>query len=229
MTTKHMAAVKSHLEHLEALRVEQSGVGKQMLEAHNRALYMFDLLAIAALNRSAGLCSGFRQLIRSRNFICAAPLIRLQIDNALRLYAGSIVRDPRGYALSVLKGESVRRLKDRHGNLMRDDYLVRGVSDEFPWVPNVYANTSAYVHLSEKHMFNATQPIDPAEGRVRLKVSATDFDLPAAIYVEACEAMCAATAMVTRYARAWVFSKANPRIAAKLQRIIDDSASRPDA
>src|SRR5436309_1171588 len=102
MTTRRIADVTPQLHCLQALRVEQSHVGKQMLEAHNRALYMFDLLAIAALNRSAGLCSGFRQLIRSRNFICAAPLIRLQIDNALRLYAGSIVRDPRGYALSVL-------------------------------------------------------------------------------------------------------------------------------
>ena len=51
--------------------------GEAIMKAFEGALYPFDLLAIAVLNRSMSLTSGFISLMRRDNFVAAAPLIRL--------------------------------------------------------------------------------------------------------------------------------------------------------
>jgi hypothetical protein len=46
-----------------------------------------DMYIIAAMKRSLCLLRGFADLVESRNYVAAAPLVRLQMDNALRVAA----------------------------------------------------------------------------------------------------------------------------------------------
>ena len=63
----------------------------QILQADGQNLYSMDLIALPVLNRSTRLVSGFTTLIREENYLCAIPLIRLQLDNSLRFYATFLV------------------------------------------------------------------------------------------------------------------------------------------
>ena len=81
---------------------EQLETCRRMYTAYASALYPLDLLAAAAFSRSLAQCSGFRALIEARNYICAASILRLQIDTALRFFAAFLVDNPHEFAGSVL-------------------------------------------------------------------------------------------------------------------------------
>jgi hypothetical protein len=98
---------------------------------------------------------GFSDLIRGTNFVCAAALVRLQIDNLLRLRAVFLVDDQAAFLQDVLAGKEVRQIRDRFGQKMTDARLQDILQPEYPWLKEIYKNTSAYVHLSEKHFGDA--------------------------------------------------------------------------
>jgi hypothetical protein len=170
------------------------------------------------LNRSVAQCSGFRALAEARNYICAAPILRLQIDTALRFFAAFLVDDPHEFAGSVLKGIPVRKMKDQNGQLMHDAHLVRFLPAKFSWMAQVYEKTSGYIHWSEQHIFQAFESLDGEERALRIKVSATDKELSEKVYYEVIEAFCAATEMFLHYVEGWVFTKDNPDLVAQLKK-----------
>lgn len=62
----------------------------EQLSAISNNIETFDFLLIGALNRTINISKAYTTLIRDNNFIAAAPLIRLNIDTLLRLYASMI-------------------------------------------------------------------------------------------------------------------------------------------
>jgi hypothetical protein len=84
-------------------------LGKQ-LYAISTNLFHFDLLIIAALNRTVNTNKAFVSLVKDSNFISAIPLIRINIDTLLRLYASKISEFNRNeYALKILSGTEVKK------------------------------------------------------------------------------------------------------------------------
>jgi len=201
------------LARLSSYREKHFDLAKYVIEAYGGALYPLDLLIVASLNRSLCLLKGFIALIEARNFLAAAPLVRLQIDNCLRVSAGTLVDDPHEFALKVFEGVPVKQIKDRRGRKMTDNYLVKELSRAYPWVEKVYMETSGYIHLSEKHFYNAIQ----AEEHHHLNMKITDEDayIPDGVYIEAIEAFKAATDLLFEYIYGWGFTKDNPEDAAK--------------
>src|SRR2546427_10538241 len=84
-----------------------------LFKTHKKATLIQTFVA-AALNRSLSLVLGFCDLIPD-NYICAAPLIRLQLDSAVRFSALWLVADPKDFAKRVSSGKPIRKLKDRDG------------------------------------------------------------------------------------------------------------------
>jgi hypothetical protein len=212
---EHSESLAASLLALNELEEAHLELGRQMFEAFGGALYGMDLLAAGALNRSKAHIVGFRTLIEAKNLICAGALLRLQLDTALRFYAGFLVERPHDFALAVLRGERVRDLKDRSGKRMTDAYLVEKLGEEFSWVPRVYERTSGYVHLSSTHLLSALSPsneADPEDRSFTIKISEVDKPLPEAIYTEASDGFRAATGIFLRYVQGWVFTKANPEL-----------------
>jgi|SRR5271166_1571548 len=203
--------VKTALEKLASLESEQLEACRRMYITYGSALYPLDLLATAALNRSLAQCSGFRALIEARNYICAASILRLQIDTALRFFAAFLVDNPHEFAGSVLKGTHVDKLKDQNGKPMRDAYLLSCLPVKFSWVKEVYKKTSGYIHLSGEHISQTLESLNEEEHTVCIKVSATDKELSEKVYCEVIEAFCAATEMFLYYVEGWIFTKDNLR------------------
>jgi hypothetical protein len=207
-------------EHVKRLRVYHEvhiQLGKAMAEAHGGTFYYLDILATAVINRSLALISGFCLLVEAQNFICAAPLVRLQVDNCLRFSAADLVKNPHSFARQVLEGVPVRKLRDRNNKLMNDRYLAERLNEKYPWVLKLYEEASGYIHLSDKHIFHTVR--EAKDGRaVSFRVGAADADLPDETYIEAIMAFTAATDVLVEYIRGWIYVKDNPEELEKLRK-----------
>jgi len=182
-------------------------VGEGMLGKAGDGLYKLDFLAVATLNRSLCLLGAFCSLVEAKNMIAAVPLLRCQIDNALRFFASTLVDQPHDFAWKVVEGTPIRKLKDRHGKKMMDGYLVEELSKTYPWMSSLYKQASGYVHLSEKHIFNALSLWD-REGMTAVKISGQDGSAwTEERYLETLEVFAVVTGLVLELVNAWVSAR----------------------
>ena len=143
--------IQRGLDLLKSYDDKLAGTYAMMSKAGNSNLYVVDILFASAFTRFAKVSMGIRTLIEQRNFICAAPLVRLQLDTVLRLFAASLVDDKNSFFERMLRAQPIRRIKDRDGNYMTDSYLLdrlvhRTGLDE---LRGLYEKTSGFVHFSE--------------------------------------------------------------------------------
>lgn len=123
-----------------------------MMQADNRALYTNDLLLSAVGNRAISLIDGFLLLAKSDNYLCALPLIRLQLDNSLRFYATSLVEDSNDFFNHFASGEPIRNYRSKDGKKLSDNYLATQLELKIPGIKDIYRKTSSYIHLSDQHL-----------------------------------------------------------------------------
>ena len=199
--------VKSHLELYE-----------DMFTARHDAWYELDFLAVATLNRSLCLTSGFCTLIEVRNFVAAVPLLRLQLDNFLRFSAAWLVNDPHDFAREVVAGTRVKNLKDRLGKCMCDSYLKNICVNNYPQISGLYEQASGYIHLSNLHVFNAIQASKTGDGKFEAKVSAEDEYIPDKLYIDAIQFFDDITRILFSYISAWIATKDHPQDIANLEK-----------
>ena len=132
-------------------------MGKQ-LSAITPNLETFDLLLIAALNRTVNISKAYTTLIRDNNFIAAAPLVRINIDTLIRLYASIISEFDRNiFASKVMSGEQIKKMKLRGTKKdLRDDTLYIELSkiEGMEWVSEIYKAGSSFIHLEKSHIFS---------------------------------------------------------------------------
>ncbi len=193
---------------LEVLKDDHARIGKETME---KVLYPLDFLAFAVLNRSLCLTSGFVTLIGANNLTAAAPLVRLQLDNALRFFASTLVDEPHDFAIKVLGGTRIDKMKGRSGHRLRDAYLVEVLSTHHPWITLVYKETSGFIHLSEKHIFNSLKLTDNKERRFVMKISDRDEFAPKSAYLEAVDVFTRATKLALHLASAWADQRNKPK------------------
>lgn len=186
-------------------------IAEEMLKAHENAIYPLDLLAIAVFKRSLSLIRGFVTLIESENYVCAVPLIRLQMDNLLRFYASFIVENPHQFAIDVLDGKHIRNLKAKDGNKMTDRYLVNKLNEEYKWIKEIYEKASGYIHLSNQHIFDSFKQ-NENRSELKLSIIITDKDegIDEQTKVDAVNTMCHITNELLRFLHGWAWSKDNP-------------------
>jgi len=196
------------LDDLSASKTFHLEMGKRMAEADEGRVFPLDLLAAAVLNRSINLIPAFIQLIKSKNMIAAAPLLRLQLDNCIRFHGAWLVEEPHDFATAVMKGEHIGRLKDRNGKKMTDRYLLTCFKEEFPWITNVYEQTCGYIHLSNAHISNIFIGSSTEDDRVReFKIGTGDNFPDDSLHEEAVEAFIAATKAMFHYITGWIETK----------------------
>lgn len=192
-----MNEVNNKLSILNALQDRILELGENML--HNQNVYPMDILANAILNRSASLIDGFVLLIKENNYICAGHLVRIHLDSLLRLSAAWMVEKPNEFALKILNGEQINKIKDKDGNLMTDKHLVKALSSDYPWIENVYKESSGFIHLSYKHFYMSTGLETKESNVLELSISKKDRFVPDISRIEAIEAMIEITNCICDY------------------------------
>jgi len=154
------------ISQLEGYKKEYLNCIGEILQADGGSLFSMDLITLPVLNRSTRLISGFITLIQEENYLCAIPLVRLQLDNSLRFYATFLVSGIDAFIQDFLKGTPIRKIKDRDGKRMQDHYLVEKLNASFPGVAKLYEDTSGYVHLSDRHFFATISKKESDKGRM---------------------------------------------------------------
>lgn len=143
-----------------------------------------DFFIFGALRRTLAQARGFRDLIAARNFPCAAAILRLQIDTAMRVNALSLVDEPDATCKAVLDGEQFNRLKDRDGKKMSDAYLREKLATSHSWISPVYERTSDFVHLSGRHFDVSIARTDDETRMAYFQISGHDPQRPDETYFE---------------------------------------------
>lgn len=155
MSDEPLETLAGKIEFLRNLFKEHLPVFEQNVTAHDGAFSAPDLIMWSIMNRSRDLVKGFCLLIENENFMCAAALIRLQLDNLFHLYAFDLVEDMTEFSIAIMEGKEIRNLKDRTGKKMTDTYLVKKISKFDESFREMYRQASGYIHLSHHHLYDA--------------------------------------------------------------------------
>ena len=147
--------------------INETSQGKLYKSSH----YIFSII-----NRAIALNRGYKLLVDNKNYITAIPLLRLQVDNCLRLFALSLVSDRKHFYEEVLKGTHIRNLTDAEGKKMNDDYLVTKIDALYPKFKELYKNTSGFVHFSNEHLFINNEVAENSNDTFNLRTSIGDID-----------------------------------------------------
>lgn len=188
-----------------SFREEHYELGSILL-AVDQTLYYPDMYIIAGMNRSLSLMRGFVNLIVSRNYTSAAPLVRLQLDNALRAAALAMVENPHEFAIKILEGEQINRMKDRWGEKMTDLRLRTQVSRQWPWINDIYEQGSGYIHFSDKHILMTFKSVEGEPAR-EFRICEDNEQVPDRAYRLATDAFAGGTFAFLRYVEAWIREK----------------------
>lgn len=114
-----------------------------------------DLVMLGIIHRSIKINEGFISLIDKWNLLCAAPMIRLQIDTLLRLSYLSTLEDREDISRKLLSGERINNIEGKDGKKLNDYNLKKYATGTFPWINEIYTNTSKFIHFSEKHILTS--------------------------------------------------------------------------
>jgi hypothetical protein len=163
------------LEALEELDSRLIKTAQSLFLACEASLYPADLLAIAVANRALCLLNSFLLLIRNGGYIAAAGILRMQLDNVLRLGGVIATADPHDVANQLINGTALAKIKDSQGEKMRDARLRKVVAARLSWVDKTYSLSSDYIHLSKQHILHVLQrsPFN-ADGHRELEIGSDD-------------------------------------------------------
>ncbi len=165
----------------ELMRKAAASVGKKAAISHT------DMFVMGALRRTLAQSQGFRDLLAAKNFPCAAGILRMQLDTAMRVNALMLVAQRDDCCKAVLGGTKFNKLKDSAGNKLTDAYLRQKLAEQHPWVTPVYEQTSNLIHLSGRHFYNSIATTDEESRTVRFVISGKDPSRPDETYLEIVE------------------------------------------
>ena len=159
-----------------ALLASELAIPQAMVDAYQKrsAIGRADFFAMGIARRATALSVGFRSMVQQRNSLCALPIVRMQLDTALRLYAGFFAPDHQAFCDAVFKGARIDTMHADDGQQMRDKYLLKRVATRNPWMNDVYDLTSGYVHFSSKQIFEALKT--DGEGNINMVIGPNDHD-----------------------------------------------------
>lgn len=145
----------------ETLEITKAVLGKNMITT--------DFSYIGFLDRSIHLARGFKLMLENRNLSCCGAILRLSIDNCLRLYAINIADDRESVINTILTGGKIGNLKDKQGNKMTDAYLNKQLEQQDPLISRVYKEASGFIHFSDKAVYQSCLECDDS-GRIKFQI-----------------------------------------------------------
>ena len=148
---------------IEALRILNSEAKELAVRIIGENLLKEDLCLCAMLDRSMRLTDGFIPMIEARNSTCAGALLRLQMDNCLRLFALFIAKDRDEAVDRIIDGGVFNSLKDKDGKQMRDGYLKKKLDEYDSCFSAIYDQASGFIHFSSKAFYQSVHPKEDYE------------------------------------------------------------------
>ena len=153
------------------------------------SLLLEDFYYEASIDRSMRLIDGFIPLFEQRNLACVGALLRLQMDNCMRAYAGFIAADKAAFFEGYLQeGKRVCDFKDVLGNKMKDSVLVREISKVDERFFETYKWACDFVHFSDMAFYSIVEIGD--EYDIGLRIGHPYGAKPNHLLLECAKAFC---------------------------------------
>ena len=186
-------------------------MGKQ-LSAISDKVDLFDWIIIAALNRTVNINKAYTTLIRDNNFIAAAPLVRINIDTLLRLYASIISEfDRNTFASKVIDGELIKKMKLRGTKqTLTDKTLHEELSkvEDMEWVSQIYKAGSSFVHFENTHFISSRFVSDDETKIMHMTIGFHDAFVPEDQKLGSAVWMNKIVDSIIQQAQVWMYEKA---------------------
>lgn len=202
---KHADRVEALLAKLDEHLVVLNDIAINELNINGK-LFGLDLLAWAGCKRIHNASAALKLTVRSWNFLASAIMLRTHLDTALRFHAAWLVDNPNKFADDFLVGKEIRKMTDRYKKQMNDSYLRDRLAEKFPWITEVYAQTSSFIHFSDSHVA-ACFSEGPRDGQLSLSISEFDFDVPEERWTELVECFLKVTKIFHFYLSGWAETK----------------------
>ena len=166
--------------HLVELSDEHLNAGRALLTASGGAQMLVDLVFYGLTNRSWNVCDAILILVAKRNFVAAAPLVRIQMDTLLRLCYMRTLKQSDPFAKLILSGQRLNKTKDAEGKLLTDARLRDYARPRYPWIDKTYDELSRLVHFSDAHIYSSMTPLK-ADGSntIHIGIGQTEESWPA--------------------------------------------------
>lgn len=207
MSREHGKRIQDLLALLEQDRDAMLLTGKRLFGQPNAPIYGLDLLAYGAIKRNLSTMAAISQMVSSWNMVCARSLLRVHIDTALRFSAAWLVEQPHDFALKVIGGHRIDKLKDQAGLRLTDAYLVEIHAAEYPWLPAVYESLSGYIHFSDSHVFDSVARLGDEDMSIFFEISETDYKFPEFSWAEVLDCTREATGILAKYLDGYILTK----------------------
>jgi len=88
-------------------------------------------------------------------------------------------------------------------------YLIEKLSEQYPWLREVYKNTSGFIHLSDKHIISTFQKVANDRSST-ISIGPSSEHIPEGVYNEAIMSFMEATTAVCYWINSWTFTKNRP-------------------
>ena len=126
----------------------------------NDNIYHLDMFLKPVLKRSLDLTEALIILVDKWHYTISGSLLRMQIDNLLRVNYIFQRKDNDKLLLQFFREDSFRKLKHIDGKRVTDKLLIEFAKNRYPWIEAVYEETSKFIHLSTKHFYATLVNID---------------------------------------------------------------------
>jgi hypothetical protein len=170
-----------------------------------------DMFMLGAVRRTLAQSKGFSQLISARNFPCAAAILRMQIDTAMRVYALYCMTNRDSCCQALLGEQKFNTLKGADGQKMTDANLRKNLAKHYPWINSIYEATSDFIHLSGRHFYNSISNLDEETRTIHFSISGNDPDRPDTAYNEILGAFLAVSKLVNSLLLGYFLSRVDPK------------------
>ncbi len=102
------------------------------IETEKKVVFKLSSINYSLINRTIEINKGYITLFKSNNFICAISLLRIQIENCLRLFGFSIMDNMPNCLDLFLNGTKFKNLTGNNGNNLYDSYLAKEIDKIAP-------------------------------------------------------------------------------------------------
>lgn len=133
---------------IENLKKRRMAENKSVIPFMNGDFTGWELYLAGTCEYSMRIVDGLISMLQSRNFVCAAQLLRAQIGVCMRTLAFLVCEDTNTFIKTFLNNGQINKLKDSSGKKLTDGRLKELLNQFDPTVAASYDKASGMTHYS---------------------------------------------------------------------------------
>lgn len=125
-------------------------IAESIVRAGNHSAYNLDFYILSIINRAISLNKAFILLLENKNSLTAISIVRLQLDNAIRLNAINVVENGDDFLKHFFDGKPINKYK-LGKQILTDKFLVTELDKDVPGALDLYNYLCDFIHFSDRY------------------------------------------------------------------------------